>query len=252
MGDVASHDDGALQAYARADRIFRQFGTHSIDALVEVDFDALRAFARLAVFLRDEFRRIGVHLFNPDTIFVNLRLDVAVGRATNAHADGAACTVARQTYDADVVCQIFTAKLCAEADFVCLLEQFFFEVDVAEGASRFVARCWQAVVVFDRGELHRQKVLFSARSADDKSDVVWRAGSRSEALHLFNEERQQCAFVLDGGLRHGVEVSLVGRTATLGNHHEAVFVAFSGFDVNLCREVAARVHLVVHVERSVL
>ena len=71
-------------------------------------------------------------------------------------------------------------------------------------------------------------------------------------LHLLHEEWEQGALVLDGRLCHGVEVGLVGRAATLRHHHEAVFSTFRRLDVNLCGEVALRVHLVVHVQRSVL
>ena len=45
---------------------------------------------------------------------------------------------------------------------------------------------------------------------------------------------------------------LVGAAAALGHHDEAVFAATGSLDVNLGREVALGVHLVVHIERSVL
>ena len=82
--------------------------------------------------------------------------------------------------------------------------------------------------------------------------MVGRAGCRAQALHLLHEEGDECALVLDGGLGHRVEISLVGRAAALGDHDEAVFCAFTSFDVNLCGQVAARIHLVVHVQGCVL
>ena len=82
--------------------------------------------------------------------------------------------------------------------------------------------------------------------------MIRRTSGSTERLHLLHEERQQRAFVLDGGLGHRVEVGLVGRTATLGNHHKAIFSTFTGLDVNLGREVATGVHLVVHIQRSIL
>ena len=81
--------------------------------------------------------------------------------------------------------------------------------------------------------------------------IGW-ACSGAEALHLLYEEGNECSLVLNGGLGHGIEVGLVGRAAALGNHHEAVLSTFGGLDVDLSGQVAAGVHLVVHVEWSVL
>ena len=82
--------------------------------------------------------------------------------------------------------------------------------------------------------------------------MIGRTSGSAEVLHLLNEERQQCTLVLDSGLGHRVEVCLVGRTATLGYHHKAIFVALHSLDVYLCRQIATSVHLVIHVERSIL
>ena len=81
--------------------------------------------------------------------------------------------------------------------------------------------------------------------------IGW-AGSGAEVLHLFNEEWQQRAFVLDGCLGHGVEVGLVGRSTTLGYHNETIFSTLNCFDVNLCRQVATCVDFVVHIQWSIL
>ena len=82
--------------------------------------------------------------------------------------------------------------------------------------------------------------------------MIGRTGGSAEVLHLLNKERQQCALVLYGCLCHGVEVGLVGRTATLGYHHKSVFVALHSLDVNLSRQVAACVHLIIHIEWGIL
>ena len=82
--------------------------------------------------------------------------------------------------------------------------------------------------------------------------MVRRTSRCAEALHLLNEERQQCALVLDSSLGHRIEICLVGRATALSHHYKTILVALYSLDVNLCREVAACVHLVVHVERSVL
>ena len=160
--------------------------------------------------------------------------------------------MAGQADDADVVCHVFSAELGAEADFVGFLQQFFFECDVAEGTSCLVASRRQRVVEVGRGEFYGEEVFLGTRSADDEGDVVGRAGSRAEALHLLDQEGHQCAGVLDAGLCFLIEVGLVGRAAAFGDHEEAVLHAFGGFDVDLGRQVALGVHLVIHVERRIL
>ena len=104
----------------------------------------------------------------------------------------------------------------------------------------------------DGTELHGEQVLLGRCAADDEADVIGRAGCRAEALHLLHEERDERALVLNGGLGHGVEVGLVGRTAAFGYHDEAVLVALCGLDVYLRGQVAARVDLVVHRQGRVL
>ena len=252
VSDVASHDDSALEVNACADGILRKLCTYCVDTLVEVYLDASCALARTTEFFRNKLRRISVHLLEEHTVLSDLSLDVAVSRAANAHTDWAACAVAWQTDYADVVSKILAAELCAETDLVSLLEELLFEVDVAESASGLVACCRQRVVILDRSELHCEQVLLSRCTADNECNVVRRTSRCTEALHLLYEERQQCALVLDGSLSHRVEVGLVSRTATLSYHYEAILVALYSLDVNLCGEVAACVHRVVHVQRSVL
>ena len=252
VGDVASHDNRSFQIYARRNGIFRQFLAHRIDAFVEVDDNRVLALAGLRKLRRNQFGRVRVHFFEPNAVAVDFRLDVAVGRARNAHSDGTRSAVARQSDDADVVRQMFAAELCAKPDFMGFLQQFLLQVDVAEGASRLVARRGQRVVVFNRREFHGQQVFLRRSAADDKRDVVGRTGRRAERLHLLHEEGQQRSLVLNRGLCHWVEIGLVRRTAAFRHHHEVIFRALASLDVDLRRQVAARVHLVVHRQRRVL
>ena len=89
------------------------------------------------------------------------------------------------------------------------------------------------------------------RTADDDGNVIRRTSGSAERLHLAHEERHECSGV-ENGLRLLIEVGFVGRTAAFGHAEEAVFVAVGGFDVDLSGQVAARVHLVIHVERGIL
>ncbi len=252
VGNVAGHDDGALQVYAGTDGIFGEFCTHGVDSLVQVYLNALRALAGPAEFFRNQFRRIGIHLLDPDAVGIDLGLDIAVCAAADAHTDGAAGAVAGQAHHTDVVGQVFAAELGAQTNLLGLFQKLFFQIDVTESTAGFVTRGGQVVVELDAGQLHGEKVLFGRCAADHESDVVRRAGGRTEGFHLLHQEGDEGAFVLDGGLGHGVEVRLVGAAAALGYHNETVFISLGGLDVYLGREVALGVDLVVHIQGSIL
>ena len=64
-----------------------------------------------------------------------------------------------QTYHADVVCQIFTAKLCAKTNLMSLLKELILKIDVAECAACLVACCGQVVIILDACQLHGEQVL---------------------------------------------------------------------------------------------
>ena len=101
-------------------------------------------------------------------------------------------------------------------------------------------------------ELDGEEVLLRAGAAYDDSDVIRRTGCRTQALHLLHQEGDEGAGILDAGLRLLVEVGLVGRAAALGHAKEVVLHTFGSLDVYLGRQVALGVHLIVHVQGSVL
>ena len=252
MSDVTSHDDGTLQVDTGADRILAQLGTYGVDTLVEVDFDTLGTLSWVAELLRNQLCWVLVHLLQPDTVLVDLSLDVAVGRAAYTHTDRAAGTMTGQTDDTDVVSQVLTTKLCTQANLVSLIEELVLQVDVAESTAGLITCCRQLIIVLDRSQLHGKEVLLGRSTTDNECDVVRRTCCCAEALHLLYEEWEEGAFVLDSSFGHRVEVGLVGRTATLGNHHEAILVALGCLDIDLGRQVATGIYLIIHIERSIL
>ena len=135
---------------------------------------------------------------------------------------------------------------------MCLFEQLLLQFHIAEGTSCLIACGRQVVVVMGRGEFHGEEVLLCRCSSDDESDVIGRTCSRSQGLHLLHEEGHQGAWILDACLGLLIEIGLVGRTATLHHAEELILLALSGLDIYLCREVTTCVHLVVHIERSIL
>ena len=158
--DVTAYYDGSIEAQAGADRIFRKNLADLGHRLVEIDPDSL-ALARIAVLFRDEFVRLVVHLFDPDTVGIDLRLDVAVCGAADSKADRAACAVTRKTDDTDVVSKILAAELCSEADLLSLHEELVLKIDIAESAACLIAGGRKAVVEMGGSELDGEKVLLS-------------------------------------------------------------------------------------------
>ena len=54
--------------------------------------------------------------------------------------------MARQADHADIVGEVFTAELRAEAEVLRFLEQFLFELNIAERLAVFVAFGWQRAI----------------------------------------------------------------------------------------------------------
>ena len=158
----------------------------------------------------------------------------------------------RKTDHAYIVGHILAAELCSESDFVGLLEQSCFELDVAEGTAGLIAAGRQTVIVMGGSQLHGEKVLLCRSAADHEGNVIRRAGCGAEALHLLHEERDEGTRILDTGLGLLIEITLVGRAAALGHHKETVFVTLGGLYIYLGREVALGIDLIVHVQRGIL
>ena len=118
---IPAYDNGAIQAQTRTDRVFRQDLAHICHGLVQVNTYGI-TLARLTQLFGNEATRVGVHLFNPDTILIDLALDVTVSRAAHAQTYRAACAVTRQPNHAYVVCHVFAAELCSQANLVRLLQ----------------------------------------------------------------------------------------------------------------------------------
>ena len=68
----------------------------------------------------------------PDTVFVNFSLDIAVGRTGEGHGDRAGAAVAWQADHPDIVGKVFPAKLRADAKLAAGIEQLGFQRRIAE------------------------------------------------------------------------------------------------------------------------
>ncbi len=250
MRDVASHNDGSVERQTCGYRIFGELGQDLWHGPVEVDFHA-PSLACLAIFFGDEPCRVVLQLFDPDSLFVDLRLDVAVGRAGDAHPHGTGGTVTRQADHPHIVRKIFPSKLCSQSQLLGGFLQPFFQFNVAESPAQLVSFGRQVVVVLGRCQLHRLQVSLCRGATNHEGHVVRGTGSGTQRLHFFNQEAfqlprcKQCFRLL-------VEIGLVGRSAPFSNAKEVVFIPLNSIEVNLCREVGAGIHLIVHVQRSIL
>ncbi|MNI51232.1 hypothetical protein D3C73_1059440 [compost metagenome] len=84
----------------------------------------------------------------PDTVLINFGFNIAVCRAGEGHGDRAGATVAWQANDANVVREVFTAKLCANTKLAAGIEQRRLQCGIAERLTQFVAAGWQVIVIF--------------------------------------------------------------------------------------------------------
>ena len=161
MSNVASHDDGSLQVDTGRNRILTEFLANGVDTLVQVDLDTLTTLTGLTELLRNQLCGVAVHLLQPDTIGIDPSLDISISRAANTHTDRTAGTMTRQTNDTDVVSQILTTKLSAEANLLSFLDELLLQINIAESTTSLIASSGQTIVELDRSELHSQQVLLS-------------------------------------------------------------------------------------------
>ena len=78
MSDVATYNDGTIQLETGSHRILVQYLQDLRHRLVQVDTNGI-ALAGLTQLFRNQFTGVAVQLLNPDTLLVDLTLDVTVG-----------------------------------------------------------------------------------------------------------------------------------------------------------------------------
>ena len=96
----------------------------------------------LAIFFGDEATGVVIEFFNPDTVFVDFALDVAVGRATHTETHRARSTVTRKANHTDVVGKVFPPKLRTKTDLASFFEQASFEFYVNGKHDLFHLQRW--------------------------------------------------------------------------------------------------------------
>ena len=245
VGDVARHDERALEVQARLDRVFGQDRAHLVHALVEVDVHRRRHGRSLC---REEAGGVLLQLLEEDALGGDLRLDVAVGRAAHADGHGARGRMPRGADHAHVVHEVLAAELRADAALLADLQHLLLPLQVTEAAASLVARGGQLVEVSGRGLLHGREAHLGRRTTDAEGQVVGRAGRRPEVEDMLLDELRE-RLLVEQRLGLLVEEGLVGRAAALGDEQELVLHAgLASVDVDLRRKVRPGVLLVDHRE----
>src|SRR5690554_2375996 len=137
MGDVTSHDDVAVQRQARGHRVSGELGQDGAHGLVQVDLHAA-PFTCLTVCFGDKTYRVVLHLLNPYTVAVDLRLDIPVGGAGDTHPHGTGGAVARQADHTYIVCEVFPAELRTKAQLLGGFLQPLLQRYIAESLPQLV------------------------------------------------------------------------------------------------------------------
>ena len=250
MSDVTTHDDSAVQRQAGGNRILSQLFQDIFHRLVQINLHHI-TLTGFTEFGRNQFTRIAVELFNPDTVLVDFTLDVTVGRAGNAQAYRTRSTVTRQTDNTYIMSQILTSELCTKTNSVSFFQHFFLQLYITECTAEFVTRSRQVVIEMSGSQFHSQQVFLGRCTADNECDMIRRTCSRTQRFDFLNKERHKCTGI-QNSFRFLIEISLVGRTAAFGHTKELVLHALGSLDINLCRKVTLRIYLIVHSKRSIL
>ena len=250
VSDITAHDDGAIEREASRYGVLIEESEDLGHGAIEVDLNDF-TLAGIAELLGDKFTGELIEFFDPDTVAVDLRLDITVGRAADAHTYGARSAMTRHTDHTDIVGEILTAELSSESDIVGSVEELLLEFDISESVAILIALSGEIVVILHRGLLDSGEVGFGRSTADDESDMIGRTSGSAESLHLLDKERHESLLIKDS-LSLLIEISLIGRAATLSHEEELILIALGGMDFDLRREVATGVHLIIHIEGSVL
>ena len=187
VGDIAAHDNRAVQRQACRNRILRQ-------AVQRISFIGRFRSTRTASPSPALRSSSGIYLPGLCSSFsiqipstVDLRFDITVSRAGDAHTDRAGCTVTRQADHADVVSEVFTAKLRTQTKILRFDQQFFFQFHIAERLSVLIPFRWQFIIVFSGSQFHRFKVRFCRSSTNNERNMIRRTGRRTQRAHLLNQ-----------------------------------------------------------------
>ena len=182
VSNITTNDNRAIQRNG----ILRQLCEDLFHRTVKVNAHRF-AFSRFAQLFRDIFAWIMFQFFDPNPLTVDLCFDITVSRTRDAHTDRAGCAVTWQANHADVVSEVFTAKLRTQTKILRFDQQFFFQFHIAERLSVLIPFRWQFIIVFSGSQFHRFKVRFCRSSTNNERNMIRRTGRRTQRAHLLNQ-----------------------------------------------------------------
>ena len=127
----------------------------------------------------------------------------------------------------------------------------FFELYVSERVSQLITQGRKIVVILGRSEFHGFKIHLGRCTANDKSNMVRRTSCRPESFHFLHQKIHQ--FIgRNQRLCLLIKICLIGRPASLSNKKELILHTVDSVKIDLCRQIATRIHLTVHIEGCIL
>jgi len=96
--------------------------------------------------------------------------------------------VPRQANHANIMGEVFAAKLRANAELATGFEQRRFQRCIAKRLPQFVSAGRQVVVIFCRSQFGNLLRLIGRETAHNEGDVVRRTGGGAQRFHLFSQK----------------------------------------------------------------
>src|SRR6266700_3581857 len=122
----------------------------------------------------------------------------------------------RQPDHPNVMAEIFSPKLRADAEALRKLQDLRLEIAVAIGLAVFVSGGRQRVEIAAARQLYGLQIHLGRGAADDDRQMIGRAGRGAERAGLLVDEFQE-RFRVQHRLRLLIEEALVRRAAALGD-----------------------------------
>ena len=153
--------------------------------------------------------------------------------------------------DSNVVAKVFSTELRTNASLLCEFEHLGFKFNIAKCVTRFAARSWQRIEIVGTCKFRGLHCKLGGRATDNNCQVVRRACCGTECFHFVKQPRQQ-GLLIEQCFCLLKQITLVGRTATLGYEKKFVFVTVNRSDFDFGRKIGVGVDFFKHRQRCKL
>eukprot|EP00760_Papus_ankaliazontas_P009754 PhM_4_TR14128/c0_g1_i2/m.90838 len=249
MRNITCDDDAPRKAQPRFDGVVGERLSQPIHAHIQVDIHNGTAGQNRRLDLRRGHVFLGAvaQVFHEDPVARHFRKNLAIGAAADTQTNRARRAVPGQTDDADLMGEILSTELRADATAAGDFEHFFLPLHIAERVTCLsITGAWKVVEEAAARELDRLQCLFRALTSDNHGNVVRRARGGAEVRHLLCQELNEALWV-EHRFCFLVQKALVGAATTLGDEHQLVLVPLRGHNINLRGQIVLRVDFFEHV-----